>query len=616
MKILFKSIFLGLITAQAAFAGEPDFQALEASLPKLVHLSRSVKDKATQKNVQEVIDYVQQVLQAKDKRDSKTFKQAANAVMHATKKLVYEKEKRQGDSSSSSSSSSSSCNACDKLSELDSEIKYCSKTIQDELQNLLGLLNTQSPCDMPQSINSVPIVIQEPGKYCVTADLIYNGADAAITVTASNVSINFHNHSLVLNNPLAVGLLVLGSDSQNVTEFTLENDVIMGVSPFSSPTSAAIVLEYVDKAAINNVYTLNTTKGIKLVNATDVAIDNSLFSAHVGTASINIQTEGAGVWVEASNGVAISGCSFEGSTQAPTNSSASNGLYIGSQSSNVSCVNSNFQNWLVSINANQVTDLLVENVLAQASSYSQEALALFGGKGVAEVANDIIIRNSSFEQKTSQPGFDGLRFIQGSNCLLENLIVDTASTDVAGNYYPAAIHIGCNVNGGCAPALQFNDIAATNLLVTGTNDYSLYIESGSNMRFVKSQFSDATRANVFFDAAASHVIVADCTIVNATGENGSGVSLETGATTNAVVNCDITDNALYGIFVAPGATYSHLRGNSVNGNSVGILNDESTTETYNNRSCHNTTYDCRAVSPSQLPSDAVVVGSNICCTNG
>ena len=152
--------------------------------------------------------------------------------------------------------------------------------------------------------------------------------------------------------------------------------------------------------------------------------------------------------------------------------------------------------------------------------------------------------------------------------------------------------------------------------MTGTNDYCLYIESGSNMLFKKSEFSNAAIANVFFDAGARNSVIADSTIVNASGDGAAGVLMEVSSTTNAVVNCDISDNSMYGIFVANGATFGHIRGNRVNGNQVGIINNELTTETYFNTSCNNTTYDCRNVSPSQLPSDAVVVGSNICCTNG
>jgi hypothetical protein len=60
-----------------------------------------------------------------------------------------------------------------------------------------GLLLTGSrPAQAQFVVNSVPAVLSIPGTYVVSNDLFYSGTGAAITITASGVTLDFAGHTL------------------------------------------------------------------------------------------------------------------------------------------------------------------------------------------------------------------------------------------------------------------------------------------------------------------------------------------------------------------------------------------------------------------------------------
>lgn len=600
-KIYFFAWLLGLVCVQGGLeaAALKEQNELDRQLPELVRLSNRIKDPVLQKQVGQVIAFAKEV--STPEAAKKALAAVTKAQMHLKQSKLEEKAKK------SSSSSSSDCSICSELSSFESDIKHCCHSLHRDLQAILQEIVAESACPASIAIASVPYVISQSGKYCVTEDLVYSGTAVAITVTASNVSINFNNHSLSLTNPAAIGIEVQGN------EFLLENDIISG--PTGSSTSAAIFLNGVNKATISNVYTQNTTFGIEMINANDVLVENSLFQNHTGLVSEDPHTMGAGVWVETSTGVMIDSCTFEGITAAPVDGQMADGLYI-TGSNNVSVTNSSFSDWLTSIWVDSATAINIENCFAIPSQFSTASLVQIGDVFSGSIVNDLVIRNSTFMQPYTQPGFDGLLFYQGSEALLENVVVATVTENIVAGYSPGAIHIGCQENGDCDPPIGFGNIYGVDCLVTGQNFNGLYVENGSNVSFTRSQFTEATQANVFFDAAAQNCIISNSVMGNAPG-TGYGVLINAGAVGNAIIDSEIANNGAGGVVVAAGATDTFIRGNRIFENGiVGIFNSEPTTAFFFNTSCNNPT-NCIGVNPlvDTTPTDAIVAGGNVCCSN-
>lgn len=579
--------------------------------------------KAAAKNVEdpEVLKLVKVALQrasfvAKGGPDV-TPERAQKALSSVQQVLAVINKKKSG-LSSHHVSSSKSCDARKEISEIESEFEECCEDIQRELTEVLQFVNTQLPCDEMLPICSVPVVLSEPGKYCVNCDLVYNGSAAAILVTADNVSINFHNHSLTLTDSNAQGILV-----KDVNEFTLENDIIQGSSIFKSATSAAVHLENVNKATLKNIYTKNTTKGIAIENSADVRVEYSRVEAHEGTVQVTFPSpatlagtgNGAGIWIDGSHGVAVDSCAFVGADLVFDPARTSFGLHIEGDSKNITLKHSTFTDWLGSIHALNVDGLLVDHCIAIASPVSNLNVVQLGSCSQETKANDVIIRNSNFVYSGDRPGFDGLFLAGGSGCVLENLVVDTQSDLINANsvvYYPAGIHVGLQ---GCD---SFENVVARNCIVKGHNYIGVHLENSHKATFEDCQISDAIEYNVFMNDPTTNAHLKDSTV--SSGEK-YGVYLNTqNGGSNSVENCQIYLNGDYGLTdsVTP-VTENLFLHNNVYANGSGIYVDSSgMTMTFFNTSCNNTSDNCFStyVSPSQLPGDTPAVsGTNVCCQN-
>lgn len=610
-------LFGPVLKAEMTPASKPIVTNLEEAREHLKALSKEIKDPALLKRVQKAIRRADYVITA---GPGAVPELAEIAITSAQKVLTLINQKKQAkhqssssssSSTSSSSSSASSASRCDaprEISEIESEVKDCCQTIQQEIAQIVAFLNSQMACDDVMVINSVPTVISASGKYCVTKDLVYNGPNTAITVTADNVSINFHNHSLTLTDSSAVGIL-----AQNVSEFTLENDIITGSNIFRSSTSAAIHLDKVQKATLNNVYTKNTTRGIEISNSSDIRIVHSHVEAHEGNievifpspASLVGTGNGAGIWVSDSTSIEMDNCTFTGADLVADPTRTSFGLHVEGASENITLTNSSFTDWLGSIHVVQVNGLLVDHCNVNASPVSSFNMVQLGSCDEGNHANDVIIRNSNFVQKTAVQGFDGVLIVAGESCILDNLLIDTVSQDIVNGYLPSALHIGIT---GCDP---YENLIATNCIVKGVNGRTVHIENGQKVTLDACQISGGTNVNVFMTGALN------CVVKNSSvfgGDSGFFLVAANGAGKNSVENCLVFDNVIYGIQVSD-QTANLVAGNSVWGSRVGIyLSFSGFTQTYFNTVCNNSIDNCTNVSPAQLPGDnPAYAGSNVCC---
>lgn len=421
--------------------------------------------------------------------------------------------------------------------------------IKKDLVGVVQTLQANSLYSVPVAITSLPYTISRPGKYYLARNLVYNGSGTAITVTADNVILDFYANSITLANKSAVGVSV-----QGVHEFTLENGTIQG-----------------------------SLKSLLIAQSAGLHILNSFFS-------------GGRTSVTGSQSVAFSGCSFEGADAAQ-----SSALVLDTASKHISITNCTFSNWQNTIAANDVTGLIVSGCLIKGSAIAGGPIVTLGTNTTQ--ANDTQLRNTTFLQDTLIAGFDGLLLCNGSNCLLEDCIVDVTTGHTA-SYQPAAVRIG---------SVGFDNVLAKNCIIKGANEYGLYIENGSHTTCLSCQFTDASITNVLLEAAKSCVIKS-CKISDAFG---SGVIVQSAATGNAIVACEVSNNGQNGIVVVEGAQKNQIIKNDVFDNAnYGILNSDSSTATLSNISCNNAVSDCpmSGISPEQAPGVATVVpGSNVCC---
>ncbi|MBS0635160.1 MAG: right-handed parallel beta-helix repeat-containing protein [Verrucomicrobia bacterium] len=431
--------------------------------------------------------------------------------------------------------------------------------VNGQFSAISGVVSSSLPLDPLLIVNQLPCTIDQPGNYTVLRNLRYSGDGAAITVTSNNVSINFLNHTLTLNNAQAVGVY-----AQNVSEFILENQIVQGAS------LAAVHLKNVSKAAINNIYTANNPHGAFFENCDDVQLTSSQFSGD------------SGVSISSSAHVLIDTCTFNGTDNAI-------GLSVDGSSTDVIVSNSNFSNYLSTIFVGEVNGMVIDHCQATASSESNQNLIQLGTATTA--ATDIIIRNSSFMNSGSVDGFDGILALNGSGCLLEKVIVDNGS-----------IHI----NG-------YEDLVANSCTVKGNTLHGIFIEKGSKIVFNESQISGATLHNIHMLDATS-CLVKNCMIFD--GTSGIYIDNSNGGGANSIRNSFIFNHVNTGITVADMAK-NNISGNYIWGNDVGLdIASSYYTETFFNTSCNNKSQDCSNVYPSQQPggTTSAVAGSNLCCS--
>lgn len=454
---------------------------------------------------------------------------------------------------------------CTTLNLIASDFDIACNQVAGQFSAVTGLVTSSLPIDQLLIINRLPYTVSEPGTYTVLRNLTYNGTGPAITVTANNVSINFQNHTLTLNNSQAIGVY-----AEKVSEFILENNIVQGAS------YAGVHLVDVSKAAINNLYTTNNPYGALFENCDDVQLFNSQF------------TGDSGVWVNSSSHVQVDACTFSGSGTAV-------GLHVEGSSGDVIVSNTNFSNYLSTLYIAQVDGMVIDHCQATASPASNQSLVQLGTSTTS--ANDIIIKNSTFIKNEDTEGFDGILALGGSGCLLENVIIDTASAT-------GAIHIA-----------GYQDLSGNGCTIKGPNLHGILIENGSKIVFNESQISGATVHNIHMMNATS-CLVKNCMVFD--GNSGIHIDNSNGGGANSIRNSFVFNNTNSGITVLDMAKNS-IFGNYLWGNDVGLeIASTYYTEAFFNTSCNNKSQNCSNVYPSQVPGGtppgtSSVAGSNLCC---
>ena len=558
-------------------------------------------------------------------------------------------------------------------------LSSCCKQLKEQLSEISHTLDELAATTSCIQITSVPFICDVPGKYCVTEDLEYNGTQSAIMVTANNVSINFHNHSLKLSQSTATGIF-----AEDVEELVIENDKIWAPMPVANPSSIAIHLVNVDKATISNVFTENTSQGVQVEQSTDVLFTHCRFKDHIGGDATNGFSRALNILASAHVRIEDSICSG--------NSSAGYSIQLRLQQSCKDCRISrcDFLDAGWAIGAISIDGLLIEDstITAPADAFYNFIQA---GSNQPFECNNLIVRNCTFMNKAARSDFDGIILSEGHGCILDTLAI-TINQPFDVSYIPAAINIGpyvgtlikdcvlpgtssngvkmiqtrdakmdnCIVNSNSGPIVMQSstDCAIKNCnigssvgkvgLTTASSravDIDSCFISNQPIGIEVLQGQDITIRNSKIDQCQNQAIAvvgaSDVTILNnvISSNPGDGISIFPGSSFVQALENSIFNNGGYGIFVQANETI--VRGNKVsqNGfdginfdavsgcyvelNSVfnnagyGIFIDAGATgvNTFNNTSCSNGNTDCVLVSDALTPGQPSVIGGNLCCTS-
>ncbi len=463
-------------------------------------------------------------------------------------------------------------------------------------------------CCSSKFINKVPVVIDEPGKYCVPRKLVYDGNDKAIIVTADNVTINFFNHDLILNDTSAIGIYANG-----VSELTILNDKIQCATQANNPRSIAIQLINTSKVTIDNVFTANTNFGISATDVHDVKVANSHFEHHNGLGVTPGTVGSAPLNLGGCENFEIESCIFE-------ENNSSNAFFAGvflfaSNAFQTPCRNfriSNCQFLDTFLFIEQVDGILMENCTVTVTdptfgvSFAQIGLAV---PGSTFAVNDMLTRNCTFTNLNANPGFDGINVYVANGVLMENTIIDMNAVGVLG-YNTAGLRIGGSTTLG-SPSVV-NDLIFRNSIIRNSPNQGIFFDTG-NSKIVSDNclISGAVTANIFNNGTINSTIK-NCQITQGVAD---GIVFAAGSNNNALLTNVVTGNAGSGIVINSGALNNHLEGNKVFANTGdGINNGEASTETYFNSSCNNGGVNCIGVTPAQAIGVPPLTGSNICCS--
>ena len=483
-------------------------------------------------------------------------------------------------------------------------IEKCCKHLTKEIKEIKELINRKFPCAHSIKIDHVPFVITKPGKYCVTKDLTLPAGNTgpAITVAVSNVTINFANHSLTLIDPAAVGIF-----ASEISELTIENDVIQASAVSTNIDSAAIHLIKCDKVNITNIFTLNTFFGIHLKRCTDVLVTNSRFKDHIGGAN-SFDTTSGSIQADSSRGVVVEESVFTGISRHESVNATNRSAQIIFRNDCHECRVSNceFNDIETGIFAAHITGLTVENCSFEAAHNATFALIQLGRVPEA-FTRDVIIRNSTFSTTGNVPGFVGIFGVNGRGLLLENCIItiEAATSPVTGEGHGVAL--------GIANTTFYDDATIRNCVLSGENSVQLLIDSSNNSVVDNCQIANGDEVGIKINSA-TQIVIKNSEIFG----NTIGIELTNLATNVALRSNTVTDN-VSGIQVDLGADINHIQDNKVFGNfGDGINNAGGNSEIFFNVACHNTGTNCVGVDPSVVAPPGfspVTNGMNICCNS-
>jgi parallel beta-helix repeat protein len=462
-------------------------------------------------------------------------------------------------------------------------------------------------------IVGLPVVIKHSGTYRLKHNLAYDGENAII-VKANNVCIKSGCGVTILLGPNTTGIL-----ANRVKHLKVANGLFTTIEPSTSSTSIGLRLLNCQNVRVNSTTFTNTRFGIYLGNR-NVPGDSNVNVSITGVSFSHPSENGRGIFSNRSkqlsvrksiftnigfdalllaaddSDISVSDCQFLNDPQqfpfcwgltwqnapdapgSPQNLSITNCSFIGYErgitpysfvpgipNKNFTLINTQVSNCLsYGLNIRGVSNGLVDNCQIASNETNPDANLVIGNFSGQTFNSAIIVKDSSFVNINTVPGFDNV-IVGGpagnSGLSFINCIFDANCQNVDGVYYPANLHVGFSITLN-DPTDSVNDCNVTNCLFTNKPEYQLLLESSANNVTVQgSSFAGAQTANIHLLGASNNQII-ESTISSGLLD---GISFNSGFTSND------------GLEIFYNSTNNILADNTINknaGNGI-ILNDKS-----------------------------------------
>ncbi len=433
-------------------------------------------------------------------------------------------------------------------------------------------LNGNTPIMISQA--QIPITISQPGEYELAGNITYNGSGSAITVAANNVKLTLQ-FSISLSNPNATGILVRGA-----SEFVIANDFIKNLST-GPQTGFGIHIENAQKGLIKNIFTINHKNGLLIESSRDIKVQGSEFFTAADASAL----------VRSSTTIAFDSCTFDASAYGLTFSGSNKDCSV----SNSAFPSAKLSNLLVQ----QMDGMLVDtcsftNIAGEATKAN---LVQFGDAAPTQVCNDVIIKNCTIVNKSTNKAPEGLGIYHGSGFLVESCVIDIDNTGQDPAADLSGIHIS---NPGLGNGTIATNVIIRQCVIQGPATDGIYPDTGpggsagsQNILIENCLVTGAQKDGIFL-AGTGACTVRDNVVVN-NGTNGIFVG-ET-SVSNLIINNAISNNGSAiirssllprgnGIGIASDSSKNIIQGNQVYNNAVYGIDDLGT----NNQSFFNTAY--------------------------
>lgn len=327
-----------------------------------------------------------------------------------------------------------------------------------------------------RAIKKVPTTITEPGYYYLKKDLTYNGTTAAITVSTSNVTINFCSHTLFLTNQVPfgtnfiAGIFVNGASNNFLHNIKILNPTIIGSN--SNISTVGVWYQFATNVLIEDGYFKHHTIGVFHFPAIHSTVKRSRFEINFGDDS-NTSPDATlrGVCnCQASNDVLIENCSFQGQAHTIEYS------LLGIECTNFIANNINIRDCFIQtvdigISALQGEGLLIEACEIRDLLEFSTGIALGSSIQPGMPTNNynrVIIRNTNITSP-----FNAISALSGNNCLIENCNLFVSLGSQGSNNH--AIQVGQVTPFGFT---TYNSVTIRNANIS-SGDNSIAILSGS-----------------------------------------------------------------------------------------------------------------------------------------
>jgi parallel beta-helix repeat protein len=378
----------------------------------------------------------------------------------------------------------------------------------------------------------LPVTISKSGKYTVECNLKYAGPGAAVTITeATNVRLDFDNHNLTLYNPAATGILV-----QNSSEVTIENnDVIRNIGT-GTKTGSGIHFVNTLNGNANGLFLEGNGFGVLVETSSTIAVRDTVFTDN----GIGVKFAGSGAAGQGNTDSRVIGSSFANST-GETN-----------------------------LLAQQIDGLLIDgSTFTSTGSEATENLAQFGDTEQAgQTANNLIVRNSTFINKSSNKNLEGIFLLNGAGALIDSVLVDIDNTGAGLDTDFSGIHISGPAEEPGELGGVFVNATVRNSTFQGPAINGMYPDEGANALIIENNLATGAQKHGIFLAGTTNSTAKDNTAVsNGTAATegspaiGSGIFVGEESNSNAVYNNVTSGNKRSGIEIEAGSTNNLIQNN-------------------------------------------------------